>query len=221
MIPSKPVQLSSSTKEYKLSNDTLNLLLKLKKQGKETADSLSRHSPIPHLLSQREESEKTRISSKEAGLPRSRMFEKHSDLISVKRELVLPVHIKQLIDGSQFIDESLNFIKRCRRQNDGGSIVYSEVKASIEKSYGRTINLSHFRQLLTIVPEFYSHSWEKVKGQQGFQLTIDFGQNENSTKKLDFFEKRRKVLKERLTERCIQVYWEVMEKKELGTDSLV
>ena len=142
-------------------------------------------------------------------------------MLKVKRELVLPIHIKQLIEVSQFIDESLNFIKRCRRKNDFGSISFTEVKTSIEKSYGRTINLSHFRQLLTVVPEFYSHSWEKIAGPKEYQLTIDFGPNENSTKKLDFFEQRKKLLKERLTERCIQTYWEVMEQTQIGKDSRV
>ena len=149
------------------------------------------------------------------------MREKHSELLKVKRELVLPLHIKQLIDVSQFIDESMNFIKRCRRSNESGSILFTEIKTSIEKSYGRTVTLAHFRQLLTVVPEFYSHSWEKVTSQKDYQLTIDYGQNENSTKKLDFFEKRRKLLKERLIERCIQVYWEVMEQTQIGKDSQV
>lgn len=129
---------------------------------------------------------------------------------------MLPLHIKQLIDASQFIDESMNFIKRCRRVNEVGVITFAEVRTSIEKSYGRTINLTHFRQLLTIVPEFYTHSWEKAPGAREYQLSIDFGQTENSTKNLEFFEKRKKLLKDRLVERCIQVYKNVMEKTEIA-----
>ena len=145
--PIKPVQLpKSNTNSNPLSTDTLNLLKKLRKQGKQTADSLSRHSPIPELLSQGSDS--NRISSKNAGQVEStssRLLEKHSELLKVKRELVLPIHFKQLTDARQFIDESMNFIKRCRRMNDIGFITFSEIKISIAKSFGRTINLSHFR----------------------------------------------------------------------------
>ena len=73
------------------------------------------------------------------------MREKHEDLLKVKRELVLPVHMKHLIEGCQFIDETLNFIKRCRRSAEGGAITFKEVKTSIEKSYARTVTVSHFR----------------------------------------------------------------------------
>ena len=102
------------------------------------------------------------------------MREKHQDLLKVKRELVLPVHMKQLIEVCQFVDETLNFIKRCRRSVEGGSITFKEVKLSVEKSYARTITLSQFRQLLTVVPEFYSHCWEQSKGPEEHQLVIDF-----------------------------------------------
>ena len=141
----KPVQLPKSTSSSNpLSTETLNLLKKLRKQGKQTEDSISRHSPIPNLFSQ----EDSRVSSEGAAGPtttNSRLREKHSELLKVKRELVLPLHMKQLIEFSQFIDESMNFIKRCRRTNDIGLITFSEVKTSIEKSYGRTITLSQFR----------------------------------------------------------------------------
>ena len=65
---SKPVQLpKSNTNSNPLSADTLNLLKKLRKQGKQSADTLSRQSPIPELLSQDDVSNTSRISSKNAG----------------------------------------------------------------------------------------------------------------------------------------------------------
>ena len=147
--PIRPVQLpKSNNNSNPLSTDTLNLLKKLRKQGKQTADSLSRHSPIPELLSQGEDSNASRISSKNTGQNEStssRLLEKHSELLKVKRELVLPIHFKQLTEALQFIDESMNFIKRCRRVNEIGNITFAEVKTSIAKTYSRTINLSHFR----------------------------------------------------------------------------
>ena len=132
---------------------------------------------------------------------------------------MLPIHFKQLVDTLGYIDESMNFIKRCRRTNEIGNITFAEVKTSIAKTYGRTINLSHFRQLLTVVPEFYTHSWDKVKGQKNYQVTIDFCDGSNSTKNLDFFEKRKTILREKLTKICVREYKEVMDRTEVAKES--
>ena len=58
---------------------------------------------------------------------------KHSELLSVTKELVLPAHYKVLLELQGFIDNSLNFLKQCRRQ--GG--MFSEIKKSIEQTFGR------------------------------------------------------------------------------------
>ena len=70
--------------------------------------------------------------------------QKHSELLKVKRELVLPVHMKQLLEQARYIDESLNFLKRCRHKNEGG-ILFSELKESVAKSYARSISIDVFR----------------------------------------------------------------------------
>ena len=68
MNPVKPVQLpKSNTNQNPLSKDTLDLLKKLRKQGKQNEDSLSRQSPIPNLFSQAEDSHTSRVSSEGAG----------------------------------------------------------------------------------------------------------------------------------------------------------
>ena len=68
MNPNKPVQLpKSTTNSNPLSSETLNLLKKLRKQGKQNEDAISRHSPIPNLFSQAEDSQTSRISSEGAG----------------------------------------------------------------------------------------------------------------------------------------------------------
>ncbi len=62
------------------------------------------------------------------------MRSKHEDLIAPNRELVIPVHYKKLLDIMKFTDNSLNFLKSCRRQT---ACSFEEIKKSIEKSYGR------------------------------------------------------------------------------------
>ena len=52
---------------------------------------------------------------------------KYSELLKVRKDLVLPVHMKTLMEFQRFIDETLNFIKRCRRQMQ--SVIYfSDIK---------------------------------------------------------------------------------------------
>lgn len=43
------------------------------------------------------------------------MRAKHEQLIAPERELVLPVHYKKLLELLKFIDNTLNFLKSCRR----------------------------------------------------------------------------------------------------------
>ena len=43
-------------------------------------------------------------------------------------------------------------------------ITFNEVKSSVEKSHAKTITVVQFKQLLSLSPELYNHSWEKVLG---------------------------------------------------------
>lgn len=67
----------------------------------------------------------------------------------------MPIHMKKLLEVAKYIDESLNFLQRCRHTADNPQIFFSEVKASVERTYARTITLSLFRQLLSVVPDFF------------------------------------------------------------------
>jgi hypothetical protein len=40
---------------------------------------------------------------------------KHEQLIAPERELVIPVHYKKLLELLKFVDNTLNFLKSCRR----------------------------------------------------------------------------------------------------------
>ena len=70
-----------------------------------------------------------------------------------------------------------------------------------------------------MVPEFYTHSWDKVKGQKNYQVVIDFCESANSTKHLDFFAQRKTILREKLIEICVKEYKEVMERTEIANES--
>lgn len=81
---------------------------------------------------------------------------KHEDLIKVKRELVLPAHYKALVELQGYLDNSLDFLKRCRGQ--GGN--FNEIKKSIETTHGKKFEISHFRQILYVAPDFYTYKYE-------------------------------------------------------------
>ncbi len=66
------------------------------------------------------------------------MKAKHGQLVSVKRELVLPVHYKKIIEITKSLDTSLHFIKQCRQGGSGTQgLMFEDLKASIEKTSGK------------------------------------------------------------------------------------
>jgi hypothetical protein len=62
------------------------------------------------------------------------MREKHEGLLAPERELVMPIHYKKLLDIMKYLDNSLNFLKSCRKQI---SCTFDELKRSIEKTNGK------------------------------------------------------------------------------------
>lgn len=50
-------------------------------------------------------------------------------------------------------------------------ILFTDVIDSVKSTFGRDMNVNIFRQLLSIVPELYSHEWVNQK------LTIDSTQD--------------------------------------------
>jgi hypothetical protein len=95
---------------------------------------------------------------------------KHEDLLRVKRELVLPAHYKTLLELQGYLDNSLDFLKRCRGQ--GGN--FNEIKKSIESTFGKKFEVTHFRQIMHVAPDFYSYKYEQVNQFSTPQLFIDF-----------------------------------------------
>jgi len=75
-------------------------------------------------------SEKSQANSSDDKLA-GNMRAKYSELLApVRKDLVLPLHMKSLSEMVSYIDQSLNFIKQCRKPK--GNILFSDLKASVE-----------------------------------------------------------------------------------------
>ena len=81
---------------------------------------------------------------------------KHSELLAEQRELVMPLRYKKLLDVQEALDRAIFFIKQGRKQIP----VFVDVKKSIEQTTRKNFDVTMLRQVLGIVPEFYSHRWE-------------------------------------------------------------
>jgi len=57
---------------------------------------------------------------------------KYQELLTVKRELVLPLHMKHLMDVSKFIDGTMTYYKQCRKREERSHVYFKDVVTSIE-----------------------------------------------------------------------------------------
>lgn len=76
-------------------------------------------------------------------------------------DLPLPTHLNHLM--KLFEQFETNF-RLNRTRHDAWSMTIEKMTIMIEGSLNRSFNENHFRQFLTIVPGFYVHKWEMVKG---------------------------------------------------------
>ena len=77
----------------------MEIIKKLRKQGKKSSNDRAKMSPIPHLVREQESRESGRVDSiKEPEDMTSSMRLKYQELLKVKREIVLPVHMKTLME---------------------------------------------------------------------------------------------------------------------------
>lgn len=125
---------------------------------------------------------------------------KHGELILVNKELVLPVHYKQLLEMQGYLDSSLNFLKQCRKQ--GGN--FNELKKSIEATIGRRFETSHFRQIYFLAPDFYNYKYEIVSASSTPMLFIDFKSEDVLNQAI--LDGRKQIFKQRLIELCKKHY---------------
>ena len=54
--------------------------------------------------------------------------------------------------------------------------VLDDLRSSIQATTHRTFELTHFRRLLAVVPENYTHRWEKIE--RDYRLLVDFPQEQ-------------------------------------------
>jgi 3-dehydroquinate synthetase len=85
------------------------------------------------------------------------LTQKHQDLLSVTRKLVVPAKYKALVDMANHIDMSLNFLKS--RRDKAEFVAFKDVALSVAQTQGKTCQVSHFRQILSLASELYEHKW--------------------------------------------------------------
>lgn len=88
--------------------------------------------------------EKKAISISLVAEPDISMRSKHQDLLSVTRRIVIPSKYRVLIDMSNFIDVSLNFL-RSRKENGEPFIPFRDVQKSISITQKKTLTLKMFK----------------------------------------------------------------------------
>lgn len=78
---------------------------------------------------------------------------KHSELLSAKTELVMPLNYKRILNCMGNIDSTIVFLKEVRKQE---TLSFDDICTSVKQSFGRDCNANILRQILAIVPEFYN-----------------------------------------------------------------
>ena len=80
----------------------------------------------------------------------------------------MPLKYKVLARQMTNLDSCVSFMKHGRRME---SLPFAEVCESVKQTFGREMNVNIFRQILTIVPEFYTHAW--INGALTLEATQD------------------------------------------------
>ena len=117
---------------------------------------------------------------------------KHRELI-LNDELVLPLKYKTLLELVTCLDQSLVFLKECRKSE---YVLFSDVCESV-KIMGRELTINTFRQILAISPDFYSHCW--VNSKLAIDIACDLKLN-NATLT------RRETFKAKVLQRCTDAF---------------
>ena len=123
VTPDSSSEEETKTAVLKVSESTMKIIEELKKE---------KLLPSPPVVPQKIILKKDLLSEENS------MKAKHGQLLSVKRELVLPVHYKKIIEITKSLDTSLHFIKQCRQGGRGTQgLMFEDLKASIEKTSGK------------------------------------------------------------------------------------
>ena len=98
--------------------------------------------------------------------------DKHSELLTAHKELVLPVHYKHLRSMASALDTVINLLK-----SRSLPLSFTQIRHSIEQAYHRNFNINILGQILTLIPEFYTHKWVILGNSRQLTLIIDIPSN--------------------------------------------
>ena len=193
---SQPKVVEASTlevmpKKQLPSAQTLELIARIKKRGRGSA----KESPVQHLLNQQRITTTTPAAED--------LSFKYEDLVKGS-ELVMPLKYKVLARQMSNLDSCVSFLKHGRRME---SLSFTEVCESVKQTFGREMNVNIFRQILSIVPEFYTHAW--ING----QLTLEATQDLRSPQTV---EQRLAKMNQRLMERVRTKFFEFCESHQIS-----
>jgi len=103
-------------------------------------------------------------AEKQEGLAREEENNRDVEMREVESKIIdlpLPNHLNHLM--KLFEQFEANF-RLHRNRHDAWTASMDLMISMIESSLNRTFNEGHLRQFLTIVPGFYLHKWEMVRG---------------------------------------------------------
>lgn len=108
----------------------------------------------------------------------------------------MPLKYKVLAMQFSHLDSCINFLKNSRKIE---SLQFTDVCDSVKQTFGRDMNINIFRQILSIAPEMYVHTWVNNK------MTIGATQDLTVASTLDA---RLQTVKQRLMEKTVQTFVE-------------
>ena len=87
----------------------------------------------------------------------------------------MPAQYRALKDMAKYIDISLNFLKSRKttagiQVSNSTYIPFTDIKQSVSITQRKQLTIKHFKQILTIMPDHWTHKW------QGSELMVNFGE---------------------------------------------
>ena len=102
---------------------------------------------------------------------------RHYSLLQEERELVLPLHYRQIWAMASALDVVINFFKARKKLTS-----FDNLQLAIKQGYHRYLyniyiyrnfSLQQFKQILRIVPEFYTHTYVRGESRSEYIILID------------------------------------------------
>ena len=83
---------------------------------------------------------------------------------------MLPVHFKNLLVLFEQMDVTMNFLKSRKTPT-----TFHHISQSVQSTIRKTLNTSHFQQIVQVAPGMFNHRWE-LRG-RGYELVIEVPRN--------------------------------------------